>query len=140
MGNTIKIIQVIGDNQGVSNVDASIKIDSSKWNDLDHFEDRLNQFKLQNPSYRVEIENSKKLLLQRFGVVSQQAGSTGRKVEAMGLIWTGTTPDISDGLEKMGFKEFCDRQPIGFKCYSKFHYNTCTCQHQNGLKYPKKKR
>ena len=107
-GNTIKIIQVIGDNQAVSNVDASIKIDSSKWNDLDHFEDRLNQFKLQNPSYRVEIE-SKKTAFTAVWSGFAEAGSTGRKVEAMGLIWTGTTPDISDGLEKMGFKEFCDQ-------------------------------
>ena len=107
-GNNIKIIQVIGDNQAMASVDDVIKIDPQKWNDLNHFESQLNRFKLLNPTYRIDINNKQAAFTAVWSGFAE-AGSTGRKVEQMGLIWTGTTPHISDGLEKMGFKEFCDQ-------------------------------
>ena len=68
----------------------------------------LIRFKLLNPTYRIDINNKQAAFTAVWSGFAE-AGSTGRKVEQMGLIWTGTTPNISDGLEKMGFKEFCDK-------------------------------
>lgn len=107
-GRSIKIIQVTdGARQALPNVDATIQISKGKWNDLDHFEQRLNAFKSLNPAYGKDIEGNKAAFSAVWSGFAE-AGDTGRKVQEMGLIWTGTTPGISDKLEKMGFKEICD--------------------------------
>ena len=106
-GQGIRIIQAIdGSRQPLSNVDTTIKI--NKWNDLGHFKERLNAFKVNNPTYRNDIDNQKTAFTAVWSGFAE-AGETGRAIEDMGLIWTGTTPDISDQLEKMGFKQICDK-------------------------------
>ena len=38
-----------------------------------------------------------------------EAGSTGRAVQKLGLVWPGTEPVASGTLEKIGFKQICEK-------------------------------
>ena len=106
-GKRIKIIQVVQDRQKLPNVDDKIMIQPGQWNNLVHFQERLLQYAKQNADFRLAM-NQKKAAFTAVWSGFAESGDTGRKVMGMGLVWTGTDPDISDGLEKMGFKQYCN--------------------------------
>jgi len=108
-GDKVKVLQVIEEgNQKLPNMDGRIQINKGAWGDMDHFGTRLDAACTQDHQLQAQ-RDAKGIVFMPGWSAFAEAGSTGRAVDKLGMVWPGTEPVASGDLEKIGFKQICER-------------------------------
>eukprot|EP00658_Telonema_sp_P-2_P078776 TRINITY_DN7460_c0_g1_i9.p1 TRINITY_DN7460_c0_g1~~TRINITY_DN7460_c0_g1_i9.p1 ORF type:complete len:889 (-),score=213.62 TRINITY_DN7460_c0_g1_i9:172-2838(-) len=108
-GSKVKVYQTIEeDGQRLPGTDAVIKIKQGGWGDMVHFGSRLDALCTQDHGLYQNRLHEQVVFMPGWSAFAE-AGSTGRAVQGLGLVWPGTEPVASGILEKIGFKQICDK-------------------------------
>ena len=108
-GDKVKVLQVIEEgNQKLPNMDGRIQISKGAWGDMDHFGTRLDAACTQDHQLQAQ-RDAKGIVFMPGWSAFAEAGSTGRAVDKLGMVWPGTEPVASGDLEKIGFKQICEK-------------------------------
>jgi biotin carboxyl carrier protein len=75
---------------------------------MDHFKARFQALTARDHGLNAALASRNICFMPGWSAFAE-AGDSARAVEAMGLVWPGTEPVASDGLEKIGFKRICKK-------------------------------
>ena len=90
-------------------MDDTITIAPGKWTDHAEFEQKLNTYMSQNGDF-VRAKGEGEVVFMAGWSAFAESAETARWVEGkLGIAWPGTEPNASDRLEKIGFKQICDK-------------------------------
>jgi len=107
-GSRVRVIQTLEEgNQRLPGMDAALYVRPKSWGDLDHFKERLDFLCTQDHELARHRSSRQVVFMPGWSAFAESAEAA-VGVEALGLVWPGTEPKASQGLEKIGFKRICE--------------------------------
>lgn len=109
---SLRIIQVCQTGRTPNKeADQVIFIPKEKWKDPNAVKARFNELALHHPELKTALKNGK---IGLYPIWSPQAEDpdVAQKVIQNGFVWIGASPETMDGLDKINYKQLCQKHAI----------------------------
>eukprot|EP00931_Biecheleriopsis_adriatica_P083062 TRINITY_DN5657_c0_g1_i3.p1 TRINITY_DN5657_c0_g1~~TRINITY_DN5657_c0_g1_i3.p1 ORF type:complete len:1302 (+),score=355.00 TRINITY_DN5657_c0_g1_i3:71-3976(+) len=108
-GGQVRVLQTLEEGkQRLPGMDGAIYVRPKSWGDLNHFQERLDFLCTQDHQLNLHRASRQVVFMPGWSAFAESAEAA-VAVEALGLVWPGTEPKASTGLEKIGFKRICEK-------------------------------
>eukprot|EP00439_Symbiodinium_sp_Y106_P030902 s1515_g3.t1 len=108
-GSSVRVIQTLEEGrQRLPGMDAALYVQPKTWGDLQHFKERLDFLCTQDHELSRHRAANQVVFMPGWSAFAESAEAA-VGVQNLGLVWPGTEPKASQGLEKIGFKRICEK-------------------------------
>ncbi|CAE7347625.1 unnamed protein product, partial [Symbiodinium necroappetens] len=108
-GSSVRVIQTLEEGrQRLPGMDAALYVKPKTWGDLQHFKERLDFLCTQDHELSRHRAAKQVVFMPGWSAFAESAEAA-VGVQNLGLVWPGTEPKASQGLEKIGFKRICEK-------------------------------